>query len=89
MSQMVYKYPLELTDTQQIEMPDGARLLSVKNQQGTLCLWALVDPHAPMVKRTIYVLGTGHTRNDEVSAELFVGTVLMGWLVWHVFEGLA
>jgi hypothetical protein len=62
----IYKYPLRIADEQAVPMPAGARILSVQDQDGQLCVWALVDAdvHAdtrtPMPRRTFYIVGTGH-----------------------------
>lgn len=44
MNKTIYKYPLDVTDVQEIKLPVGAEILTVQAQNGTLCLWALVDP---------------------------------------------
>lgn len=82
----VWKYALEITDEQQIDMPEGAELLHVAEQYGTLTLWARVIPTGqPVVKREIIVRGTGH----PIWTQAYVGTVVTaaGALVWHVFDG--
>lgn len=85
----IWKYELEIAP-QQVSMPKGAKILSVANQDGEICLWALVDQHAPTEERSIEVIGTGWNLDKEhksISSELtFIGTVLVGPYVWHVFE---
>lgn len=84
----IWKYDLQITSRQTLLMPRGSVPLSVQQQNGRLCLWAVVDPSAPMVGRDIQILGTGNpVRADAVLA--FLGTVQMqeGALVLHVFEG--
>ncbi len=86
----VWKYatPLDkLGDIVEFVMPMGARVLSVGAQNDSLCLWALVDEHAPPRSRTFRVAGTGHPL-DQSSANRFVGTVQFtgGSFVVHVFE---
>ena len=39
----VYKYPLKIDDYQQVILPMGAKILCIKVQNGTPCLWALID----------------------------------------------
>lgn len=87
----IWKFPLEIVDEMAIEMPVGARLLTVQVQGGTPTLWALVSPQAPKVQRRIRIIGTGHPLRlaDDLS---YVGTVQTigaygGDLVWHVFDG--
>ena len=82
---MIYKYELQL-GTQVVRMPAGAQVLSAHNQHGSLCIWALVDPKAPMVDRAFLVTGTGHTIEEGIRLDLFIGTVIISPFVWHVFE---
>ena len=70
----IWKYALEIKDTQTIHMPAGSRILSVQEQDRVVCLWALVDPDAAEVRRIVQFRGTGHSC-DCVNAEDFVGTV--------------
>lgn len=39
----VYKYKLELTEEQKLELPYRAKILSVEKQQGDIVLYALVN----------------------------------------------
>jgi hypothetical protein len=81
---MIYKFPLRITDYQEVTMHKGARIMSVGNQNGVLCIWAHVDPKAEPEKRAFHVVGTGHT--VPVDANVFIGTVIIDPFVWHVFE---
>lgn len=65
-------------------MPEGAKILSVGNQRGNLCLWAMVDPTNPGVFRIFEMIGTGYPLSD-VGLQ-FIGTVVIEPFVWHVFE---
>jgi hypothetical protein len=60
MKKVIWKFELEPTDNQEIEMPKGAEILTAQNQVGIPCLWALVDPTAEKETRTFEVVGTGH-----------------------------
>jgi hypothetical protein len=80
----IWKFPLVLTDHQDVEMPISARFLHVALQEATLCLWAEVDPNATKELRTIRVIGTGHPLED--TPRKFIGTVVMGPFMWHVYD---
>lgn len=80
----IYKYPLELTDRQEIEMPSGAQMLSVQFQGGLLCLWALVHKDRSKATVVVRIFGTRNPAEDADSVE-YVGTVQLNGLVWHVF----
>ncbi len=85
----IFKYQIPIGGGE-VEMPEGAKILSCQEQQGTVCLWALVDSLAPTYSRTFIYIGTGHDfvallegRHYE-----FLDTVQQygGSLVWHIFE---
>ena len=83
----IWKFPLEATDEQTIYVPRGAKILSVRTQGETPCLWALVDPDAEKEPTAVRIYGTGHDVPDDPGE--FVGTVFLhgGSLVFHVFVG--
>ena len=88
----IYKYVLEITDRQVIEIgKQYATPLSVGEQNGKLVMWAVVEDD--FAKRgligndnyeiVVDIIGTG--RNCETNKR-FLGTVVMSYgLVWHVF----
>lgn len=88
MALTIWKFPLKLTDSQDVEMPLGARILSVAEQHGVICMWALINPHPEVgrASRQINIIGTGHPAVYEYDAD-YIGTVLTcgGDFVWHVF----
>ena len=85
MRQQIWKFPLELTGVQEVEMPSGSQLLSVAVQQETLCLWAMVDlDRGTKERRMIDIIGTGNPIDSHRRS--FIGTVQMESFVWHVFE---
>lgn len=79
----IYKYPLKITDEQQIELPEDVRILTVQMQGGKAYLWAMVDTDAEKVKRTIQIFGTGISVDPDGLA--YIGTVQRDGFVWHVF----
>ena len=81
---VIYKYKLEITDSQVIQIPDGGVILSVADQDGALCLWAAVNPERPVVNRMIEVIGTGNPITS--GRKRYIGTVVMTPFVWHVLE---
>lgn len=84
---VIWKYELEIKDLQHVDMPYGAKILSVANQNGNLCMWASVDPSAEKMWRFVEIIGTGHLIPTDLNGErIFIGTVVIGSLVWHVFE---
>ncbi len=88
--QAIWKFPIQITDCQAIDMPAGSRVLSCCEQNGGLCLWALVDDTEKPVPRLIVVKGTGHPFSGDLVPEdlAFVATVVTEGraLVRHVFD---
>jgi len=82
----IWKYQLQVTDEQMVAMPAGAKGLAVQVQHGVPCLWALVDPRAPIEIRSIVTVGTGHDANSLADL-YYVGTYQLydGDIVLHVF----
>jgi len=83
----IHKYELELADFQQVDMPHGAILMTVIIQHGKLCLWAEVQTCNPMRGRIIEIVGTGNPIASKQTG--YIGTVVDGAFVWHVFEKLS
>lgn len=88
MSKTIYKYELEITDSQVVKMPVGAKILSIHIQNGIPCIWALVNPNEKSTTGTIIeTYGTGHGIGYDISlGGIFIGTYQTKGLVFHVFE---
>lgn len=87
MKRSVYKYPIEIDDTQTLILPRGAEILSVINQFEEVCIYALVDTETDETEKySLQCYGTGHTIRHDSSYK-FLGTVSMhsGHFVLHVF----
>jgi len=69
-------------------MPCGAEILQIQAQGNDIVFWAIVDPNAPMEERTFHVINTGRAlpRVDYEDGIVYMGTVQINEVVWHVFE---
>ena len=98
MKKSIWRFELEVTDEQTVQMPEGTVPLHLGWKAGVLHLWALVDFEAPRVERTVRIVGTGHTIDFPLpnyggpidpKADFFIycGTVIEEGtgLVWHVW----
>jgi hypothetical protein len=67
-----------------IQMHPG-RILKVDAQRDIVCIWALVDPEAPVTLRQFYLAATGLTVPKGAT---YIGTAQLyrGSVVVHVFE---
>lgn len=82
----IWKYPLEITDEQFIDVPLGSEPLSVQIQNDQLCIWVGVpNDGRPTKEQPIRIYGTGHPVDSLLKD--YVGSVQQagGALVWHVF----
>jgi len=88
MNTTIHKYEVPILDHMIISLPEGAEILSVHVQRGTPCMWAAVDPDAPLVGRQFELRETGHALTGAEGR--FVGTFLLqdGALVFHLYESL-
>ena len=82
----IYKYELEITDTQEISIPPDAAIFHCHMQGGSLCVWARTDSTAVGAPRTFYIFGTGHNLTRLPDSALYVGTAHdPRGFVWHVW----
>ncbi len=84
----IWKYELTASDENDLQMPEGAEVLTVQVQGGLVCIWAIVDDTAPLTSRCFEIFGTGHRIEDGSGKRKYVGTFQLqgGSLVFHVFE---
>lgn len=86
----IHKYVLQISASQPVVMPRGAKILTVQSQGHTPCIWALVDPDEVAEMRIIEIYGTG----DPIHAlpngkgRQYIGTfqIKNGESVFHAFE---
>ena len=87
MRKTIWKFEVPQKSKFQLQMPAGAKILSLQAQGGIGQIWAMVDPDAQLETRAFHQYGTGHEIKDA-EALTFLGTYQMesGNLVFHVFE---
>lgn len=82
----ICKYPLQITDQQQVLMPRNAKILAAGiDNMNNVCLWASVNDEAPKMVRAIKVVGTGNPFEDTHLWK-HVSTVAAYPFIWHIFE---
>jgi hypothetical protein len=83
----IFKYPLALKSREMIQMPEGAKILSVCWQDGMPVMYAQVCEGNPLVPRIIRTVTTGENFNSACST--FLGTIQAGeptWFLAHIYE---
>lgn len=82
----IYKYPIEKDRNQhgrfEIEMPKVIKFLDVKEQNGTPCIWALIDEETSLAKISFIVVETGA---PVLKSWAHIGTFHQEPFVWHLF----
>jgi len=82
----IWKFQLEVKDFNRVKMPEKAQILSVAIQYDTICIWAVCPVASETFTRTFQLIGTGHPIHK--AERRYIGTVVVGAFVWHVFEVL-
>ena len=88
----IWKFPLTISHSQEVEMPKHAKILTIQMNQEAPCIWAAVDTAAEREKRVFITYGTGHEVR-EITLFPYIGTYqfqdegLPFPLVFHVFDG--
>jgi hypothetical protein len=82
----IWKWTLQSAEVQTIEVPRGAKFLSVQVKDEMPQLWALCGETTEYEPRKIAIYATGHTIPDDPGK--YISTFLMhnGTLVFHAFE---
>lgn len=90
MKETIWKFEVQPNREDEIRvlMPKGAQVLTAREQHGTICIWAIVDPNPEVVRegRLFEIVGTGWTMRPR--ERKYIGTAHLdgGALVFHVFE---
>ena len=93
----IHKYTLEFENIGpdgyfETRLPANARILSVQNQKGEICIWYKWDLGAKedeLQPRSFILIGTGwETDYDKYQLVEFIGTVQIheGEYIFHLFE---
>lgn len=83
----IFKFGLDITDYQMLHLPKGAVILCTMMQYGQLKIWCEVNTEVKVTEeRRIIIVGTGNL--ITATAYKYIGSVIDGSFVWHVFEVL-
>ena len=83
----IFKYTLDVKDTQAIEMPKDAKILTVQIQHGHVRLWVLTNKlESKLETRNIAIYGTGNPIPENCGEYIATFQLHDGDLVFHVFE---
>lgn len=89
----ILKFPIRIGSVHKLPVPDTAivRLVAIDPASGQLAIWIELDPNAPKVIRSFAIFGTGEVIEDAGGAgfDTFVGSVIHGEFVWHIYERMS
>ncbi|MFB5946100.1 DUF7352 domain-containing protein [Albibacterium profundi] len=82
----IYKYEIHIKETFTLSLPVGANILCFKSNRQTskMYLYAKVDTEASNEQRSFALVGTGAP--IDFNNGVYIGTVKVGFFVWHLFE---
>lgn len=76
----IFKYSLEILDRQEVELPAGAKILSVQAQNGLPQIWAMVDDSQVKTDMVhIRIIGTGYEIPDADSHGVYRNRTTDQW----------
>jgi hypothetical protein len=85
--QKIFKYPLECENEQIVDLPAGAKILCVGNQNRSVYMWVIADVHETNIQhRKIIVVGIGNNLPYADYERVYLGTITVEVYVFHIFE---
>lgn len=81
----ILKYPIT-PGKFEIELPRGAKVLTVQAQRGKGCMWVAVEEEYKTTARRFLGIGTGWSVDRLLNKFKYLGTWQEGPYVWHLFE---
>lgn len=83
----IWKYPIPTTRDFDLDLPVGAKILTVHTQKDSPKIWVLIDPDMGSENRKFIIKPTGYSYFDSKNLR-YIGTFFLGneSLVWHLFE---
>lgn len=92
----VLRHEIQITDRQVIALPAGGKLISTAASRtspaSVIDVWSIDYETGPPQDVDVYIFGTGNpivekSQREAVERGAFLGTVVTGTLVWHVWAG--
>ena len=83
----VWKFELEGNTNIEVEIPEGAEILTFATQRHKPCLWCLVNTKNRKETRRFLLAATGRSLDNEKVID-YIGTIQLegGNLIYHLFE---
>ncbi len=85
----IYKFPLNINASIEIDMPAGAQILTIETQNNEPQMWALVETLEDPEIRFFKVVSTGDPIDCEGELVYLGSFIIDDGLIRHVFEEIA
>lgn len=85
MAASIWKFAIPRNQRSEIQVPIGAKVLSVQMQGDVICFWAKVDTDGMSVPVEFFIFGTGWKLPENIAELKHFGTVQDEGFVWHVY----
>lgn len=87
MKKVIWKFELTDKGVQNISLPKDYQFLTIQTQNGTPCIWVLVNPDEEKIDEQFEIYGTGHNIHFDMGISRdYLGTFQDSYLVWHLFR---
>lgn len=84
----IYKYKINITDKQTLNLPTDAEFLKIGTQNDVLYIWAMVNTSKKIIPYDIVIFGTGHEIKSWETLKHIGSFQHKNTFVWHVFHEL-
>ena len=81
----IYKYELDVTQSQKLELPSNCNILDLQVQNGVPCLWVQLNDACETKVFDIQMYGTGWQLEESIHSYDYLGTVQIDGFVWHYY----
>ncbi|MDI6603274.1 MAG: hypothetical protein QME57_04180 [Patescibacteria group bacterium] len=84
----IHNYSIPVQDYFSLNLPKGAKILTVQTEKGEPKIWALVNPAYPTETRNFRLAVTGHPIKESEEDLKYIGTFQLceAGLIGHLFE---
>lgn len=85
---VIYKYQMPVLEQFSMQLPQGAKIIRMKDEGGLFWLWAIVDTEAPTEQRNFMAFKTGAEipRNVDLEYVGFCAVFVQMELGLYIFE---
>lgn len=84
----IFKYEIPIEEKFYLELPSHSKILSFQIQNEKPYIWVLLDENKILKHRYFNIVGTGNDFEFYPNTMIYIGTIQIEPMVWHLFENL-